>query len=266
MVEEKRSSLWLWWKRRGVASTKREERHRAEQSLLPAPSLSLLSPSSSPPSLLSLLSCLSLQVLTHTREKLRFYEKSNKVSQVRLTELEEKTLCLRGEVSSCKQLRDATRDEKKELKIRQGFANNELLISDFENRKRDILCTADRIADLQNRHHSLSLLVASFPPAPVAFPSHSSSSSTLRGGSSGNTHTHIDSSRTDMYVTRNAAAQSENDITSTYCLHHVLHFPPFTCTSLLSFPLRLFLSRAVLGYAPPRRGIGQLKQGGGFGR
>lgn len=135
---------------------------------------------------------LSEQVLTHTREKLRFYEKSNKVSQVRLTELEEKTLCLRGEVSSCKQLRDATRDEKKELKVRQGFANNELLINDFENRKRDILCTADRIADLQSRHHSLSLLVASFPPAPVAFPAHSSSSSTLRGGSSGNvqdTHT-----------------------------------------------------------------------------
>jgi hypothetical protein len=215
-------------------------------------------------------------VLTHTREKLRFYEKSNKVSQVRLTELEEKTLFLRGEVSSCKQLRDATRDEKKELKIRQGFANNELLISDFENRKRDILCTADRIADLQSRHHSLSLLVASFPPAPVAFPSHSSSSSTLRGGSSGNTQ-HVEMRFPLLcHVTLDDVTSEEGGSTSTYFHQHVLDSPsltssttPFLYLNFLSFlfiSLFLLFSPIVLGYAPPRRGIGQLKQGGGFGR
>ena len=120
-------------------------------------------------------------MLTHTREKLRFYEKGNKISQINLTDLEARTLDLRTGVSNSKKIRDGIRDEKKELKVKQGFASNELLISDFEKRKKTIQCTIDRINDLQDRHHVLSHQIASYPPVPVIHPS--SSSSSLKGGS-----------------------------------------------------------------------------------
>ena len=113
-------------------------------------------------------------MLTHIREKLRFYEKGNKVSQSALTQLEGEILQLRNGVSHCKKDRDSIRDDNKELKIKQGFASNELLISDFEKRKRTILFTYDRISDLQARHHALSLQVAL--PSPKI-----QSTSTVRG-------------------------------------------------------------------------------------
>ena len=64
---------------------------------------------------------------------------------------------LRNGVSHCKKDRDNIRDDNKELKVKQGFASNELLISDFEKRKRTILSTSDRVRDLQARHHALSI-------------------------------------------------------------------------------------------------------------
>ena len=127
------------------------------------------------------------QVLTHTREKLRFYEKKNKISQINLTDLEARILDLRTAVSNSKKTRDGIRDEKKELKVKQGFASNELLISDFEKRKKTIQCTIDRIDDLQDRHHVLSHQIASYPPVPLTHPS---PSSPLKGGS-GNLKLHL---------------------------------------------------------------------------
>ena len=77
------------------------------------------------------------------------------------------------------------KNEKHEIKLKQGFSHNELLISDFEERKNTISNSIDKVQDLQDRHQSLSLLVASYPPVPQGFPPHFSSSSILRGGSSG---------------------------------------------------------------------------------
>ena len=79
------------------------------------------------------------------------------MSQTSLTQLEGNILNLRNGVSHCKKDRDNIRDDNKELKVKQGFASNELLISDFEKRKRTILSTSDRVRDLQARHHALSI-------------------------------------------------------------------------------------------------------------
>ena len=97
--------------------------------------------------------------MTHIREKLRFYEKRNKTAKIELNDLETDILNLRNVVSLCKKDRDNVRHDNKELKIKQGFASNELLISDFEKRKRTILFTTDRVNDLQARHHALSLQI-----------------------------------------------------------------------------------------------------------
>jgi hypothetical protein len=42
------------------------------------------------------------------------------------------------QVSTAKKGRDALRDDNKDLKLKQGFASNDLLISDYERRKRTI--------------------------------------------------------------------------------------------------------------------------------
>ena len=81
--------------------------------------------------------------------------------------------------------RDALRDDNKDLKLKQGFASNDLLISDYERRKRTIfiakvvdrtspmllqlsshacflrlaLHSQDKIRDLQERYRALSAQV-----------------------------------------------------------------------------------------------------------
>ena len=117
--------------------------------------------------------------MTHIREKLRFYEKRNKTAKIELNDLETEILSLRNVVSLCKKDRDNVRHDNKELKIKQGFASNELLISDFEKRKRTILFTTDRVNDLQARHHALSLQINNMNNANNNNGYHKNSSSTL---------------------------------------------------------------------------------------
>lgn len=102
-----------------------------------------------------------------------------------VAEIENEIVKMRLMVLNKKKQRDIIKNEKNEIKIKQGFSHNELLISDFEERKNTILNSIDKVQDLQDRHQSLSLLIASYPPVPQGFPPHYSSSSMLRGGSAG---------------------------------------------------------------------------------
>lgn len=104
----------------------------------------------------------TVQVLTHVREKLRFYEQNNKADQGELNALETDSMKLRAEVSSTKKGRDALRDDNKDLKLKQGFASNDLLIADFERRKRTVYVTKDKIRDLQERYRALSAQVVPY--------------------------------------------------------------------------------------------------------
>ena len=129
----------------------------------------------------------TVQVLTHVREKLRFYEKNNRANQTDLNELEVETMKLRAEVrmglkglfeilpclttlvflvwwsvqvSTAKKGRDALRDDNKDLKLKQGFASNDLLISDFERRKRTIFIA--KVISIVTRPRSPLLLAVVF--------------------------------------------------------------------------------------------------------
>ena len=124
----------------------------------------------------------TVQVLTHVREKLRYYEKNNKANQSELNVLEMDSMKLRAEVSITKKGRDALRDDNKDLKLKQGFASNDLLISDFEKRKRTIYVTKDKIRDLQERYRALSAQVVPYESmGPKG--SHSLGHSQMGGGS-----------------------------------------------------------------------------------
>ena len=136
-------------------------------------------------SLFSICLFLTNQALVKIREKLQFYVNGNELLKQNFAEIEDKIVQLRLIVLNKKKQRDVVKSEKNEIKIKQGFSHNELLINDFEERKNTILNSIDQVQDLQDRHQSLSLLVASYPPVPQGFPPHFSSSSLLRGGSAG---------------------------------------------------------------------------------
>ena len=68
-------------------------------------------------------------------------------------------------MSAAKKTRDSLRDDNKDLKLKQGFASNDLLISDFEKRKRTIYIFKDKIRDLQERYRALSAQVVPYDPS-----------------------------------------------------------------------------------------------------
>ena len=64
---------------------------------------------------------LFIQILTHIREKLRYYDKNNKITQNELNELENEIVYLRAEVAATKKDRDVVREENKDLRLKQGI-------------------------------------------------------------------------------------------------------------------------------------------------
>lgn len=76
----------------------------------------------------------TVQVLTHIREKLRYYSKSNEITAKELSNVDTEILSLRSVVNESKHIRDETRLDNKELKLKQGFATSAMLVQDFEKR------------------------------------------------------------------------------------------------------------------------------------
>lgn len=97
----------------------------------------------------------TVQVLTHVREKLRFVEQANKVVQVELSALENKTTALRNIVTSDKLQRDSVRGENAELKAKQGFASSDLLLIDYETRRSKVEQLKASISEYQDRYNIL---------------------------------------------------------------------------------------------------------------
>ena len=64
------------------------------------------------------------------------------------------------QVSTAKKGRDALRDDNKDLKLKQGFASNDLLISDYERRKRTIFIA--KVRSIVPRPRSPLLLAVFF--------------------------------------------------------------------------------------------------------
>lgn len=97
----------------------------------------------------------TVQVLTHTREKLRFVEQSNQVLQQKLAALEEVISNLRNTVTNQKLERDQIRMENKELRAKQSFATSDLLLADYENRKHQVVQLTASVTELKHRYELL---------------------------------------------------------------------------------------------------------------
>lgn len=98
----------------------------------------------------------TVQVLTHIREKLRFIEKNNRNLQDSVNKLDAVITRLRNVVTSYKLERDSIRLENKEWKAKQGFATNELLLTDYENQKNSTEILKAQVVELKSRYDSLT--------------------------------------------------------------------------------------------------------------
>lgn len=97
----------------------------------------------------------TVQVLTHTREKLRFVQQANQVQQEKLASVEAVITSLRNVVTNLKLERDAIRGENAELKAKQSFATSDLLLADYENRKHQVSQMEAAIEELRHRYQLL---------------------------------------------------------------------------------------------------------------
>eukprot|EP01039_Chlorochromonas_danica_P009053 gene9053-9991_t len=97
----------------------------------------------------------TVQVLTHTREKLRFVEEANRGQQTKLATLENVITTLRNNVTALKLERDSVRAENTELKAKQSFASSDLLLSDFEKQKNSLALLDATVVELKHRYEIL---------------------------------------------------------------------------------------------------------------
>ncbi len=70
------------------------------------------------------------------------------------------TTALRDDVTRCKHARDSLRTANAKLKQRQGFIDSDLLVSDFESRKGDIVELRARVQGLRARYQELQTYVS----------------------------------------------------------------------------------------------------------
>ena len=93
----------------------------------------------------------TVQVLTHIREKLFFVEASNTLIQKDLDNIEEVIVARRGDLTAHKKERDGIKFVNKELRRKQGFATNDNLLKDYEKRKSTLENIQAQIQECKDR-------------------------------------------------------------------------------------------------------------------
>ena len=111
----------------------------------------------------------NVQVLTHFKEKLQFVAAENDVVRAELATLDEELGSERDRVAKAKTERESLKADNAGLRQRQGFANNDLLVIDFEKRKSELQRVEQKIAELRERY---SLLQAEVKKADAVTKAH----------------------------------------------------------------------------------------------
>ncbi|CAN0439426.1 unnamed protein product [Ectocarpus sp. 12 AP-2014] len=99
----------------------------------------------------------TVQILTHTKEKLQFVAAENSVTSHQLSILEDDLNQERDHLTRAKKDRDTLRREVASLRQSQGFANSDLLILDFEQRKSHLKKLGQKLEEIKSKHHLLLL-------------------------------------------------------------------------------------------------------------
>ena len=98
----------------------------------------------------------TVQILTHIREKLRYVTTQNAVLREELLQVDSDINRERSVLTSSKHERDNIREDNIELKRQRGFATSDLLIVDFEKRKSTIEQLNSSIDELRERYFLLT--------------------------------------------------------------------------------------------------------------
>lgn len=101
----------------------------------------------------------TVQVLTHVKEKLQFVQQQHAKLLSNLEENSTDLAQLRDTVTQNKHARDRLRHENSKLKLRQGFIGSDMLVTDFELRKVDLLTLSQEVNTLKREHEKLSQFV-----------------------------------------------------------------------------------------------------------
>merc|ERR1719454_1011688 len=81
---------------------------------------------------------ITVQVITHMREKLQFIQQENQVLKTELQQLDQELASQRDLVAKTKHERDDYRSENAKLRQQTGILNSDLLTKDYEKRQNEI--------------------------------------------------------------------------------------------------------------------------------
>merc|ERR1719421_1204191 len=98
---------------------------------------------------------ITVQVITHMREKVQFIQQENQVLRADLSQLDTELASQRDLVAKTKHERDDYRSENAKLRQQTGIINSELLTKDYEERTSHIKKLKEELAVLRGKHKKL---------------------------------------------------------------------------------------------------------------
>jgi len=98
---------------------------------------------------------ITVQVITHMREKLQFIQQENQVLRADLSQLDTELASQRDLVAKTKHERDDYRSENAKLRQQTGIINSEYLTKDYEDRTSHIKKLKEELAVLKAKHKKL---------------------------------------------------------------------------------------------------------------
>lgn len=94
----------------------------------------------------------TVQVLTHIKEKLKFVRREVKELRDDVEAVEAQVAAERDQLSKAKHMRDSIRGANAQSKKQQGFVSNDMLVKDFEVRKRQMREMRDELTELREQY------------------------------------------------------------------------------------------------------------------
>jgi len=110
---------------------------------------------------------ITVQVITHMREKLQFIQQENQVLRKDLAELDTELASQRDLVAKTKHERDDYRSENAKLRQQTGIINSELLTKDYEDRTQHIKKLKEELDVLKAKHKKLMKFIKAHNQTPV---------------------------------------------------------------------------------------------------
>merc|ERR1711904_295731 len=98
---------------------------------------------------------ITVQVITHMREKLQFIQQENQVLKSELAQLDQELASQRDLVAKTKHERDDYRSENAKLRQQTGIINSDLLTKDYEDRQNHLKRLKEELQQLKSKHKKL---------------------------------------------------------------------------------------------------------------